>query len=94
MAASAFEDIVALMRRIASDLEFARIVREEARRTILCSADDVDRIRWHVDQSGFDDILEVLKSQFVPAGTMYVMDRQAMDASFNETTAHWRPMLY
>ena len=77
-------DILAQMRKAMDTIKFAEIVREEARRTVLCNSADVDRIRWWVDQSGYDDILTVLGSEFVPAGQMYVVDNQALDASTRE----------
>ncbi|MER5608359.1 hypothetical protein AB0F93_00185 [Micromonospora tulbaghiae] len=84
-------DIVELCRRVAADVAFARIVRAEAKRTVLVDADGVDRIRWHVDQAGLGDMITVVESRFVPPGQAYVLDAQAVDAAVNEAAARWRP---
>jgi hypothetical protein len=83
-------EIMRLIRRVHDDLEFARIVRAEAHRRVLCHPTEVDRIRWHVDQAGLDDVLIVGSSSFVPQGTMYVIDEQAIDAGFRESMSKVR----
>lgn len=85
---SAWDDI--LKAQVA--LRFAEVVRQESKRTLLCHPDDVDRVRWHVDQLGAEEQLTVLESSFVPAGQMYVVDQQSLDAGTREALAprHWR----
>lgn len=83
---SGADDPAAAIRQAMVDLAFARMVCDDSKRTLCCHPDDAGRVRWHIDQlSGRDDILKVVESAVVPAGTIYVVDEQAMEASFNES---------
>ncbi len=84
------EEFVALVRQVDTDLKFERIARNEAKRTILCRPEDVDRLRWHIDQAGLEDVLTLAESAFVAAGWMYVADLQALEADFHESMS--RPL--
>lgn len=85
-----WRNIVELCRRAATDIAFAEIVRAESKRTVLVGADDVDRIRWHVDQAGLGDVINVQESPFIAPGWAYVVDEQAIDAGTREAIAQFR----
>ncbi|GAA4439494.1 hypothetical protein [Phytohabitans houttuyneae] len=74
----------AVFEQAAHDAAFADIIRQEAKRTILCPPDQATRVRWLIDQAGIADILTVVESQWVPAGTLLVVDQQAIEAEFQE----------
>lgn len=78
--------LMALIRRVHDDAAFAAIVRAESKRTVCCNPADVDRIRWHVDQAGLGDVFTVVESALLipPAGQMFVVDEQAIEAGFRE----------
>lgn len=67
--------------RIAAELRFLEIAREEAKRTIHCLPEDVDRIRAAVDQLGAADTFTVVANPACPDGQMLIFDDNAIAAA-------------
>lgn len=73
-----------LLQRMLTAICFHEIVREEARRTILCEPHREHAIRAAVDQAGAADILTVKASPACPEGKLLVMDEGAFEAQHRE----------
>jgi hypothetical protein len=80
---SDWSDVWKLMERVQTDLAFAEIVRNAAKRTLICRPDDAGRLRWKIDQAGLGDVLTVVESPYSPEGQILVFDQQALDVSMN-----------
>lgn len=80
-------EVSAAIRQALVDIEFARIADEEAKRTLVVSPDDLGRAQWIVEQNGAERVITVKPHAWLPAGTWYLLDVNAMEASFNETMA-------
>lgn len=78
------DEFVALIRQVDTDIKFATIAREEAKRTVFCHPDEAERLRWQIGQNGLDDVLTLVESPFVPAGQAYVADMGAIEAATNQ----------
>ncbi len=81
--------MIEAIQRIYDQVACAEIEREEARRTIVVPgpATAVKLEAWLVAH-GFDDIMTVVCSPGVKAGTMLVIDERAVEASGNEALQH------
>lgn len=66
------------------DLRFLEIVRQEARRTILCEPGQEHRIRALVDQQGAADVITVKASPACRPGTVLIVDEEAIEAAGRE----------
>lgn len=82
-----WSDIWKLIERARTDIEFAAIVRNAAKRTLICRPDVAASLRWKIDQSGLDDVFTVVESAYSPEGQILMFDQQAMDASMNQMMA-------
>jgi hypothetical protein len=73
------------IEQVYTDVQFARQIRGDARRTIYCHADDAERLRSAVEAQGVADILTVTVSPLAKAGQMLVADTAAYDAAMAQT---------
>lgn len=70
--------------RLATELNFLNIVREEAKRTIHCEPHRVNQIRAAVDQAGAASVITVCGNPACPPGQILVLDEGAMAAAHEE----------
>jgi len=95
-----YDELIATLDRILVDIEFARIWREESKRTIICRPEHATELRWRIDQAGLDDVLKIVEQSFVPEGTIWIIDEQAIEAGTRQALAKppvlfgYRPALY
>jgi hypothetical protein len=73
-----------LWDRLATELRFLDIAREEARRTIHCEPHRVDEIRAYIDGQGAGDYLTVVANPACPAGQMLIFDDNAIAAAHEQ----------
>jgi hypothetical protein len=67
--------------RLVTEVNFLEILRQEAKRTVLCHADDAARIVAAIEERDVADILTVRVSPVCDPGRIYVLDESAMAAA-------------
>lgn len=72
------------------ELRFAFQVLGDAKRTWVCPPSIAAELRAAVNAAGCAGLITVVPSQFVPDGTMYVIDEQGFDADLRQTLQHMR----
>jgi hypothetical protein len=83
-------EVAAVIRQILVDIEFARIAEEESKRTLVVPPADLGRAQWIVEQNGAERIITVKAHAWLPSGSWYLLDVNAMEASFQEMLAEIR----
>lgn len=73
------------LQQVLYDWEFRRIAHEEARRTVIVPAADVDRATRLVEEADAADLITVRASDIMPGGMWWVVDEQAMEADLAES---------
>ena len=70
------------MNDVLTEVRFWRQVMTDAKRTVLCNPDLESRIRGWVDARGLGGLITVTPSPAVPMDRVFVVDEQAVQASF------------
>lgn len=78
------------MSQIYDDVQFWLIALTESQRTVICSPELESRLKTQVDARGLGAVLTVVPSRMCPAGCVYVMDENAIDAVGREALQNWR----
>lgn len=83
-------DWLADLRRLNDDMAFARIIRDESRRTVFANPDDADRVAAVLAAAGLTDVVKLVPSALTPVGQVWLADEQAAEASMRESMQRWR----
>ncbi len=82
-------DPLAGLRRWIDLIECGRMERDEARRTIVVSTPELAvQIEAMAAAAGIDDLWTVCLNLYAPAGFVYIIDEQAIDAGLRESLQH------
>jgi len=74
-----------MFERMATEIKFAEIVRNESKRILIVLPKDLDRARWLIEQQGAERNITVEASPWIPADTWMLVDKQAIDAALSES---------
>lgn len=70
-----------------TEVRFWSQVMTDAKRTVFCSPDLESRCKGYVEAAGLTGLITVFASPGCPDGKIFVVDEQAMRASWNEQLA-------
>lgn len=70
--------------RMLTAIQFAHLVRQESKRTILCEPHREHQVRAAIDQAGVADVITVRASEVCPEGKLIVIDESAIEAGCRE----------
>jgi hypothetical protein len=82
-------DPLAAIQRVYESIRFAEIVRNEAKRTVICSPAFADELTARIREAGFDDVITVQANPWLPSSEhVYVCDMQTIEAGLREQNQH------
>jgi len=70
---------------IFSEIRFHAQVHEDTKRTLLCPPGRAEALEAAIERRGMAHLWTVKASPVVPSGQVFVLDEQALEASFRQT---------